>query len=629
LQVINSSPGDLKPVFDSMLERATHLCEATFGTLWTYDGEHMDAAAVRGASAEYTAFLRRGPYPPSPIAHQPLIHGEPVVHIADLTNDEGYRSGMPVARAVVELGGVCTLLAVPLRKDATLLGVFSIYRDEVRLFSDKQIALLQNFAAQAVIAMENARLITETREALEQQTATAEVLQVINASPGDLEPVFDAMLEKAMRLCGAAFGELQTYNGERFEMAALRGLPPRYADFRMSRTHVYGPGTIPARLLAGERLIQVLDITAEDAYRAGEPNRLALADLGGARTVLAVPLVKDDALLGFIVVYRQEIRSFTDKQVALLENFAQQAVIAMENARLITETREALEQQTATAEVLGVINSSPGDLAPVFDAMLEKALRLCEAAFGLLHTYDGERFRALAVGGVSGAEAEHLREWVPDPGSALQQIVDGDQVVHIPDVVDTEAYLSGVASRLQLVQLTGARTALWVALRKDDALVGVFVIYRKEVRPFSEKQVALLQNFAAQAVVAMENARLITETREALQQQTATAEILRVISGSTTDLQPVFQAIVERTINLCDAEFTAVARYEDGLLKLVATNNLSRDEVAAFHSLFPRPPFRGFVMGRAFVERHRINAADVLTDPDYDQPPREVRQSLR
>jgi PAS domain S-box-containing protein len=204
----------------------------------------------------------------------------------------------------------------------------------------------------------------------------------------------------------------------------------------------------------------------------------------------------------------------------------------------------------------------------------------------------------------------------------------GASVVHLEDIAATEGYRSGSSLARAVVELGGVRTLLAVPLRKDGVLLGVFSIYRDEVRPFSEKQVALLQNFAAQAVIAMENARLITETREALEQQTATAEILQVISASTTDLQPVFQAIVERTINLCDAEFTAVARHEDGLLKLVATNNLSPDEAAAFHSLFPRRPFRGFVMGRAFVERQPVNVADVLADPDYDQRTREVLQSL-
>jgi PAS domain S-box-containing protein len=401
-----------------------------------------------------------------------------------------------------------------MRKDDVVLGVITIYRQEVRPFTDKQIDLLQNFAAQAVIAMENARLLTETREALEQQTATAEVLQVINSSPGDLGPVFDAMLEKAMRLCGAAFGFMTVIDGERSRTVAARGVPAAYAAFR-ERHPTPANAPISSRVRKGEPFIHTVDLKAERFYAEGDPQRRAIVDLGGARTLVAVPLMRDQAVLGAIQVYRTEVRPFSDKQIALLQNFAAQAVIAMENARLITETREALEQQTATAEVLQVINSSPGDLAPVFDAMLAKATRLCEAEFGTLWTYDGERLHPVGLYRVPAQFAEFLQEPIGATDSAVYAaIVDGHGFVQVTDLADSDAYRRGYPLRRATVDLGGARTGLAVALRKDRILLGIFAVYRQEVRPFSDKQIALLRSFAAQAVIAMENARLLDEIRQ-------------------------------------------------------------------------------------------------------------------
>jgi PAS domain S-box-containing protein len=565
LEVINRSPGDPRPVFEAVLEKAMRLCGAAFGSLYAGPDQHFQAVTHRGipaAFADYRATHPPASQPGSPFAR--MLETRRPVQSADMLTEELYQTGEESIRALVELGGARTALIVPLLKDEAVLGVIGIYRQEVGVFSEEQIALLESFAAQAVIAMENARLITEQREALERQTATAEVLQVINASPGKLEPVFDAILAKAMRLCEAAFGMFNAYDGTSFQTVVAHGVPAAFAAFRATHPPVAHPGSPFGRAFATRRPVHVVDWLEEPIYKAGTPGGRAIADLGGARTVLNVPLVKDTTVLGMISFYRQQVKPFSETHISLLESFAAQAVIAMENARLLTEQREALEQQTATAEVLGVINASPGDLASVFDTMLEKALELCGAAFGVLWTYDGESVHAVALRGVQPAFAEFLtRAPHPvDPDNAHGRLLSGEPVVHIADVTVDGAYHSGDPIRRTLVELGGGRTLLAVPLRKDATFLGDFVIYRLEVRPFSDKQIALLQNFAAQAVIAMENARLIAEQREALEQQTATTEVLQIINSSPGDPAPAFKKMLEEAMRLCEAAYGEMYSYD-------------------------------------------------------------------
>jgi class 3 adenylate cyclase len=508
LQVINASPGNPVPMLETLLDHATRLCGAQYGILWLGNRDGMVAAALRNVPTAYANYLKQAAHRFSldTAVGQALATRRPV-QVDDV------RAGVntdPMRRATADLGGARTLLTVPMLRKDQIVGVLAIFRQEVRPFDEAQIRLVTTFADQAVIAIENARLLTEQREALEQQTATAEVLQVINSSPGNLRPVFDAMLERAMRLCEASFGSLWTLNGDHFHPVAHRGLPAPYAEYLRRDVPAAGAGTGRARLLAGEAFAHIADLANDQPYRTGEPHRRALVDLGGARTALLVPLGRDDTVSGFIMIYRQEVRPFTDKQIALLQTFAAQAVIAMENARLINETREALDQQTATAEVLTVINSSPGDLVPVFETILGKAHALCGAAHGTLQLYDGERFYAVAVHGLSKPVATRLREgYVPGPNDPAQRLFAGEDYVHVRDMAEIDDPMARV-----VVGQVGIRTFLSVALRKESKLLGRIVASRRDVRPFADKEISLLRSFAAQAVIAMENARLLGELRE-------------------------------------------------------------------------------------------------------------------
>jgi GAF domain-containing protein/nitrogen-specific signal transduction histidine kinase len=604
LQVINASPGNLTPVFDAILEKAMRLCGVAFGSLLTWDGQFIHNVANRGLPVALVNFWAENLVRlPGPFVQQ-LIETKRSQQYSDLTTAAGYKAERSVARALGDLGGARTNLIVPLLKDDALLGYFSFFRQEVRAFSDKEVALLENFAAQAVIAMENARLLTEQQEALEQQTATAEVLQVINASPGELTPVFDAMLEKAMRLCGAAFGELYTFDGENFHAAANRGVPTAYAEYRATNP-ISAKAGASARMLETKRPVHVVD-AIDDWYRQGVPGARAFVDLGGARTILAVPLLKDQVVLGCILIYRQEVQAYGDKQIALLQNFAAQAVIAMENARLITETREALEQQTATAEVLQVINANPGELTPVFDAILEKAHSLCAAPQGSLQIYDGEQFRAVAVRGLPEATAAIMRQGYSPPDATSR-----DRVVQVPDMAVALSRNPDNALMRTVVEAGHTRTVLHVPLLRDGVLVGRITSGRREVRPFTDKQIALLENFAAQAVIAMENGRLINETREALEQQTATAEVLQLINASPGNLTPVFDAILEKAHRICNVAVGSLMTFDGTHFRAVATRGYGAEADAIV-----RTPFVPMTGHRALLRGDRLVHA-----PDWQAYP--------
>jgi class 3 adenylate cyclase/putative methionine-R-sulfoxide reductase with GAF domain len=363
----------------------------------------------------------------------------------------------------------------------------------------------------------------ERDEALEQQKATSEILDVIASSPGDLKAVFEAMLASAMDICEAQCGNLWLYDGDSYRVQAMRGAPPKLMEEWSKGPLGWGPDTGLGRLAQTKDTVHIADVTAEKAYVNRDPLRVATADILGARTFLAVPILQNAELIGAIVIYRKEVRPFADNQLALVQNFAAQAVIAIENTRLLNELRqrttdltEALEQQTATSEVLSVISSSPGELDRVFQTMLENAVKICEGKFGFMLRYDGNAYHTMAALCPVPEYVQEMRRSPlrPDPNTALGRVAITLQVAQITDITAHPLYAEGNPTIVTGAELGGIRTIVAVPMLKDNKLIGAITIFRQEVRPFTDNQIALVQNFAAQAVIAIENTRLLKELRE-------------------------------------------------------------------------------------------------------------------
>ena len=617
LGVISSSPSELAPVFETILANATRLCEANFGTLNLHDNGDFPLAATHNVPKVYADYRREHPII-KPSKSHPLARiaaSKQVLQIADMRAEPLYLENDPSFIAMVDLAGARTLFVVPMLKENKLIGVVTIFRQEVRPFTEKQIALVQNFAAQAVIAIENARLLNELRQSLEQQTATADVLAVISSSPGDLTPIFQSMLEAATRICEASFGSMVLREGEGFRRVALHNAPREFVEFNERMPHI---------ALTGSSTLHRIAITREIVHLPVEDPDTPLAKYAGARTVLGVPLLKDNELIGVFGIFRQEIRPFTDRQIELAKNFAAQAVIAIENARLLNELRErtddlseSLEQQTATSKVLEVISSSPGDLKPVFEVILENAVRLCGAKFGNLYLREGDGFRAAAMHNAPPSYAEQRAGIVhPSPYSTVYRAAQTKQPAQIADITKLQAYVDGDPWLISAVSLGGYRGALAVPMLHDDELIGAITIFRQEAGAFADKQIELLTNFAKQAVIAIENARLLNELRQSLQQQTATADVLKVISRSAFDLQTVLQTLVKSAARLCDADKATISRQKDGAFYSAEAYGFSREFMDYIKNI-PIEPERGSASGRALLEGRVIHIPDVKADPEY------------
>jgi GAF domain-containing protein/CheY-like chemotaxis protein len=635
LRVIASSPGDVQPVFDAIVASAARLCDAEFSAVTKFEDGLLHLVAMNNMSPEETAAYQ-SIFPRAPGRNfaigRAFVDARPA-HIRDVSKDPDYDPH--TLQVLQQAAPYRTYLGIPILRDGMPIGVIGCGRRRVKPFTPAQIELVQTFADQAVIAIENARLFNEAEarnrdltDALDRQTATADILRTISQARANIQPVFEAIAESAMRLLGAWSSSVWRYETELIRLAAARGGQPGSSETFMEqrRTPIRPIDDSPASQTVLTRTVFHSDDVEVDPAWGGRFR--AEARLRGFRSIIAVPMLRGDDAVGVIAVTRAQVGGFRPAEIALLQTFADQAVIAVENARLLTELQaknsdltEALEQQTATSEVLKVISRSTFDLQPVLQTLIENATRLAGAEGGLLARFDGEVFRFLAEYGASPEFSEYWQQNVirPGRGSAIGRAAIERQTVHIVDALADPEWEQYEAQR------AGAyRSVLGVPMLRQDELVGVFFMWRTEVRAFSVKQIDLVATFADQAVIAIENARLLNELQArnadltvALEQQTATSEILRVISSSPTDVQPVFDTIVQSAVRLCHGLFSALFQYDGELIDQVAQHNFTPEGLAEVRRLYPRRPGPGLGSTRAIQERAVVHIPDVETDPEY------------
>src|SRR5438128_1386466 len=623
LKVISRSTFDLQTVLDTLVESAVRLCDADHAWLFQREGEFFRWVASYGHATDVHQrirdYFRTLPVPVDrgSVTGRTALEAK-VVQVPDVLADPEYTWS-----EAQKLGGYRAALGVPLLREGHVVGVIFVAKTVPQPFTAKQIELVTTFADQAVIAIENTRLLNELRqrtddlsESLEQQTAASQVLQVISNSTGELEPVFQAILASATRTCDAKFGLLYRIENGAARIISKLGIPPAFAEYLKRGPHRpplnrVSPLTPIGRVIQSCQLVHLADYRTDQSYLDRDPITVAAIELGGIRTLLVVPMIKNDALMGAIVIFRQEVRPFTDKQIELLQNFAAQAVIAIENARLLNELRESLQQQTATADMLKVISRSTFDLQALLKTLVESAAQLCDAYDSAIWRPDGDRLLLVAHHGPIPAHTLPLIR-----GTVAGRTVLDGRAFHIADLQteDAEFPESSVNARSW-----GFRALLCVPLMREGVAIGTIALRRSEAQLFTERQVALLQTFADQAVIAIENARLLYELRESLQQQTATADVLKVISRSSFDLQAVLDTLVQSAVRLCEAESAQIFRRTETVYELAACHGFS-GEYEEYIRHRRVGPGRDSALGRGAVEGRVVHIPDVLADPEYDAP---------
>jgi GAF domain-containing protein len=607
LRVISQSPTDVAPVFEAILDCATRLFGSAVAAIYRYDGRLVSLVATRNWPAEALAMAHSiypAPADQAQLAGRAILTAK-VQSLDDALTDPSYNHAFAAA------GSWRRVMGAPMLKDGVPVGAILVGWPDAGRTAMRQIELIKTFADQAVIAIENVRLLNETKEALERQTATAEILRVISSSPTDVQPVFDAIAERARVLCGARVGVTTRFDGELMHMVGYHGTSPEAeAAMRASFPMKPGRGSINGRAILAKAPAQIADIRIDPDYALK-----AAADQGDWRSAVAVPMIFKGEVIGSVAVTRAEPGLFSAKLVMLLQTFADQAVIAIQNARLFNETREALDQQTATGAILAAMSESMTDAHPVFDAIARNLLRLFDTQFAIVALARDGKIELAGHQGALGFEKFDKHYPLPLDASTHvgRAILTGETSQVVPLIDNPEA----PPRTAQFAREYGFNAQIAAPMIREGKVIGAIVTAHRDAVPFTDKQVALIKSFAAQAVIAVENVRLFNETKEALEQQTATAKVLQVISQSPTDVQPVFEAILERALALCDARIGGVGRYDGELVHLAAFDGGSPEATAMMRAAFPMPAGRGSVLARAVFERAPVQIPDVMADPDY------------